>query len=63
MSASQKQWEGFTGLAVIKGLPPLTVDEDDLTWLADALDTTIARASRMPRSFASFALGAAGVRG
>jgi ornithine--oxo-acid transaminase len=48
------------GLAVIKGLPPLTVDEDDLTWLAAALDTTIARASRVPRAFASFALGAAG---
>ena len=51
------------GLAVIKGLPPLTVDDDDLTWLADALDATVARASRVPRSFASFALGAAGVRG
>jgi ornithine--oxo-acid transaminase len=51
------------GLAVIKGLPPLTVDEDDLTWFADALDATVARASRVPRSFASFALGAAGVRG
>jgi ornithine--oxo-acid transaminase len=50
------------GLAVIKGLPPLTVDEDDLTWLADALDDTVARASRVPRSFASFAAGAAGVR-
>jgi ornithine--oxo-acid transaminase len=50
------------GLAVIKGLPPLTVDEDDLTWLADALDATVARASRVPRSFASFALGAAGAR-
>jgi ornithine--oxo-acid transaminase len=51
------------GLAVIKGLPPLTVDEQDLGWLADALDATVSRASRVPRSFARFALGAAGVRG
>ena len=51
------------GMAVIKGLPPLTVDEDDLVWLSDALDATIVRAARVPRSFASFALGAAGVRG
>jgi ornithine--oxo-acid transaminase len=50
------------GMAVIKGLPPLTVDDDDLTWLADALDTTIGRAGRVPRAFARFALGAAGVR-
>src|SRR3954468_23252795 len=48
------------GVAVIKGLPPLTVDEDDLTWLPGALDTTNARAGRVPRAFASFALGAAG---
>jgi ornithine--oxo-acid transaminase len=51
------------GLAVIKGLPPLTLDEDDLTWLADALDAAVARAARVPRSFARFALGAAGARG
>ncbi len=50
------------GLAVIKGLPPLTVEEDDLVWLADALDVSIAHATRVPRAFASFALGAAGVR-
>ncbi len=47
---------------MIKGLPPLTVDDDDLAWLADALEATIARASHVPRSFARFALGAAGVR-
>ena len=47
---------------MIKGLPPLTVDDDDLTWLADALDTTIARATNVPRAFARFAAGAAGVR-
>jgi ornithine--oxo-acid transaminase len=51
------------GLAVIKGLPPLVVDEDDLGWLADALDATIARAGHVPTAFARFALGAAGVRG
>ena len=50
------------GLAVVKGLPPLTVSEDDLTWLADALDAAIAGAAHVPRAFASFALGAAGVR-
>jgi ornithine--oxo-acid transaminase len=51
------------GLAVIKGLPPLTVDEEDLVWVAEALEATVAKASRVPRAFASFALGAAGVRG
>ena len=50
------------GLAVVKGLPPLTVDEDDLAWLAEALDATVARAGNVPRAFASFAAGAAGVR-
>jgi ornithine--oxo-acid transaminase len=50
------------GMAVIKGLPPLTVDDDDLAWIADALDSTLARAANVPRAFASFAAGAAGVR-
>ena len=50
------------GLPVVKGLPPLTVGEDDLVGLADALDETIARAQRLPRSLARFALTAAGVR-
>jgi ornithine--oxo-acid transaminase len=50
------------GLAVLKGLPPLTVGEDDLAWLAEALDGTIAKARRLPRSFTRFALAAAGAR-
>ena len=50
------------GLPVVKGLPPLTVGEADLVDLADALDATIARARRLPRSLARFALTAAGVR-
>jgi hypothetical protein len=40
----------------------LTVGEADLIDLADALDATIARARRLPRSLARFALTAAGVR-
>jgi ornithine--oxo-acid transaminase len=51
------------GVAVVKGLPPLSIDESDLVWLADALDATIARAGRVPSAFARFALGAAGGRG
>jgi ornithine--oxo-acid transaminase len=50
------------GMAVIKGLPPLTVDDDDLAWIAGALDATISRAANVPLAFASFAAGAAGVR-
>jgi ornithine--oxo-acid transaminase len=50
------------GMAVLKGLPPLTLGEDDVAWFAEALDATIARARRFPRAFASFALSAAGVR-
>jgi ornithine--oxo-acid transaminase len=50
------------GLAVIKGLPPLTVGEDDLAWVAEALDATIAKARRLPWSFTRFALAAAGAR-
>jgi ornithine--oxo-acid transaminase len=50
------------GLAVIKGLPPLTVDEDDLVGLADALDAAIEGSDRVPRAFAKLALAAAGVR-
>ena len=50
------------GMAVIKGLPPLTVAEDDLARFADALDATIAKAAKVPRAMAGFALTAAGVR-
>jgi hypothetical protein len=47
---------------VIKGLPPLTVSDDDLVWVAEALDSTIAKAQRLPRAMAGFALTAAGLR-
>jgi ornithine--oxo-acid transaminase len=50
------------GIPVIKGLPPLTVDDDDLMWVAEALDATIAKAQRLPRAMAGFALTAAGLR-
>jgi ornithine--oxo-acid transaminase len=50
------------GIPVIKGLPPLTVTEEDLAHLAGALDATIAKAQRLPRSVARFALTAAGIR-
>jgi ornithine--oxo-acid transaminase len=50
------------GIPVIKGLPPLTVSDDDLVWVAEALDSTIAKAQRLPRAMAGFALTAAGLR-
>jgi ornithine--oxo-acid transaminase len=50
------------GIPVIKGLPPLTVSDDDLVWVAEALDATIPKAQRLPRSVAGFALTAAGLR-
>jgi ornithine--oxo-acid transaminase len=50
------------GMAVLKGLPPLTIGEDDLAELAEALDATIAKARRLPRSLTRFALSAAGAR-
>jgi ornithine--oxo-acid transaminase len=50
------------GIPVVKGLPPLTVSDDDLVWVAEALDATIPKAQRLPRSVAGFALTAAGLR-
>jgi ornithine--oxo-acid transaminase len=49
------------GIPVVKGLPPLTVTEDDLAGFAAALDATIAKARRLPRSVARFALTASGI--
>jgi ornithine--oxo-acid transaminase len=49
-------------LAVIKGLPPLTITEDDLQWFVGALDETLAKTRRLPRSLAKFALAAASSR-
>jgi ornithine--oxo-acid transaminase len=50
------------GMAVVKGLPPLCVTEQDLADFAGSLETTIVKAQKLPRSLASFALTAAGVR-
>jgi ornithine--oxo-acid transaminase len=50
------------GMAVVKGLPPLCVTEQDLDAFAESLETTIRKAQKLPRSLAGFALTAAGVR-
>jgi ornithine--oxo-acid transaminase len=50
------------GIPVVKGLPPLTVGEEDLTWVVEALAASIAQAQRLPRAMAGFALTAAGLR-
>jgi ornithine--oxo-acid transaminase len=49
------------GIPVLKAIPPLTVTEDDLARFAEALDDTIAKAERVPRALARFALTAAGI--
>jgi ornithine--oxo-acid transaminase len=49
------------GIPVVKGLPPLTVTDDDLAGFAAALNATIAKARRLPRSVARFALTASGI--
>jgi ornithine--oxo-acid transaminase len=48
-------------LPVIKGLPPLVVDEDDIEEFAEALRATVNRARHVPRSLTRFALTAAGI--
>ena len=48
-------------MAVIKVLPPLVVSDEDIVWLADALDDSIARARSLPRSLMRLGLGAARV--
>jgi ornithine--oxo-acid transaminase len=45
---------------VIKGLPPLVVDESDIDWLADALEKVISDARRLRRTALGF--GARAVR-
>jgi ornithine--oxo-acid transaminase len=47
---------------VIKGIPPLVVSEEDVTYFADSLDAAIGKATKLPRSVAGFALTAAGIR-
>ncbi len=47
------------GLNVLKALPPLVLDEDDLDWFVASLDETVSRAEKMPRALVRFALTAA----
>jgi ornithine--oxo-acid transaminase len=44
---------------IVKGLPPLTITEDDVNWFAAALESTVADASKLGRSMTKFALNAA----
>ena len=44
------------GLNVIKGLPPLVLSEEDVDWFVTALDATLAKAQKLPRATARFAL-------
>ena len=48
------------GIPVIKGLPPLTSPTTTSSGFAEALEATIAKAQRLPRAMAGFALTAAG---
>src|SRR5205809_3266512 len=47
------------GLNVIKAIPPLVVNGDDVDWFVSALEETVAGAEKMPRALVRFALGAA----
>jgi ornithine--oxo-acid transaminase len=49
-------------MAVVRILPPFVLTDDDVEQFAAALETTIRRAQKMPRSLTRFALTAAGVR-
>jgi len=42
-------------LNVVKGLPPLVLGEEDIDWFASGLEDSVVRASRIARSFVSFA--------
>jgi len=44
---------------IVKGLPPLTIGEDDVEWFATALDAVVREAQKLGRSMTSFALRAA----
>jgi ornithine--oxo-acid transaminase len=44
---------------VLKGLPPLVLDESDVDWFADALEQVLGKASRLGRSAVGFAARAA----
>ena len=44
---------------IVKGLPPLTITEEDVDWFAGALDEVVGEAQKMGRAMTSFALRAA----
>jgi ornithine--oxo-acid transaminase len=44
---------------VVKGLPALTISEDDVDWFASALDEVVGEAQKMRRAMTSFAIRAA----
>jgi ornithine--oxo-acid transaminase len=44
---------------VVKGLPPLTITDEDVEWFAGALDEVVGEAQKLGRSMTSFALRAA----
>src|SRR4029450_9883786 len=44
---------------IVKGLPPLTISEDDLAWFATALDEVVGQEQKMGRAMTSFAVRAA----
>ena len=50
------------GIPVIKGIPPLVVSDEDVTYFAESLDESIGKATKLPRAMAGFALTAAGIR-
>jgi ornithine--oxo-acid transaminase len=49
-------------MAVLKGLPPLVVTDEDVEYFVDALRTTIRKAQRIPTSLTRLALTAARAR-
>jgi ornithine--oxo-acid transaminase len=44
---------------IVKGIPPLTITDDDVDWFATALDSVVRDAQKLGRSMTKFALAAA----
>ena len=44
---------------VVKGMPPLTIGEDDIEWFASALEQVVDDAQKLGRAATKFALNAA----
>ena len=44
---------------VVKGLPPLTIGEDDIEWFVSALERVLVDAQKLGRAATKFALSAA----